>query len=1047
MFCFHPAPKALAGGRRRPARRLTPRIDSLEERLALTASPLANVGLTAGWATFGQALPQGAARTGLQVGTLSTQTDVKTRWPDGSIKFAIVTASVPTAGTYALTEGPASSGTVVPSLPNAEVDLTIGGVVYAAKLPSSLGTDTWLAGPLASEGRTVVTPTTASGQAHPFLRVIFDTRAFADGGDRLDVTVENTLDQAGATAVTYNVAIVANGQTLFQRSNVVHSYLTRWRQVFDVNGLKQSTETPDFQPMIAAGAIPAYMSSIYNVVSTPTGGTYDILGRGANTYNDMSTVGGREEIAPYPDWTARYLVHRDPNQGKFVMANGDLAGSWPVHIVEPAGGKFTGVGSQHLVSIDERPNFWLDARGQDKPAGNLGATGPLLPDNAHVPSLAYVPYLVTGDRYYADEMKYWANYVLLSTFQDPYYNERQGSDGILQGNQVRGIAWGLRNLVDAASYLPDSDPTKAYLAAKIQKNLSWLDNYANTHVTPLGTLWENKRPEGNGIIATWEQNYLAWSIDHANAQGFTGGLAHRDKLVKFQNLLFNSDPGFSRANAAPYTIRVGTPKPDGSLASYTTASQLNTEIDTVPFSGYYGVDARLSLMTGIRSGLAGAQAAYDYLQPQITGDLNDRAGWAIALTPSTPVTPPTDTIAPTVTAQTPGIGATDVATSTAITATFSEALQTNSAIVTLTNTATGGSVAGTLTYNTGTLTATFVPSTSLTAGTTYAVGVSGARDLAGNQMTPVSWNFTTTAPTPPPGGSWVQSTVSDFSTGQFTGVTTTNLSGGELTLAPGLYDNFTSGSLNPNWLRTNWINRSSVSFNNGIVQLVGTQIRSSQVSFGGVQGRINLAAGAQHQFGLATNLQSATGNSWAVFTTGSTSNQLFAQVNVQGTLQTVALGGLPSGYHTYRVDRTATGFEFRLDDALVATIQARLPGTQGLRAVLSSSTPSWQPALKADWVQLIGVVSSGMYQSAVQDAGRTVTWGVASWMASLPAGTSLTVEACSSVDGTTWSSWSAVTNNSKLSSPSGRYLRYRLQLATTDNAVAPTLQQIQFNWS
>src|SRR5262245_24720887 len=69
---------------------------------------IATVGLTAGWATFGEAIPQGQATGALQIGSLPTQTDVKNRWPDGSIKFAIVSANVPSAGSYAVTPVPAS---------------------------------------------------------------------------------------------------------------------------------------------------------------------------------------------------------------------------------------------------------------------------------------------------------------------------------------------------------------------------------------------------------------------------------------------------------------------------------------------------------------------------------------------------------------------------------------------------------------------------------------------------------------------------------------------------------------------------------------------------------------------------------------------------------------------------------------------------------------------------------------------------------------------------------------------------------------------------
>jgi hypothetical protein len=60
---------------------------------AADSSPVATVQLTPGWVTFGQAVPQGKAVAGLQVQGVLTQTDVKTRWPDGSIRFAVVTVS------------------------------------------------------------------------------------------------------------------------------------------------------------------------------------------------------------------------------------------------------------------------------------------------------------------------------------------------------------------------------------------------------------------------------------------------------------------------------------------------------------------------------------------------------------------------------------------------------------------------------------------------------------------------------------------------------------------------------------------------------------------------------------------------------------------------------------------------------------------------------------------------------------------------------------------------------------------------------------------
>ena len=141
---------------------------------------IANVGLSSGWATFGQAAPQGAAPAALKVGTLTTQTDVKSRWSDGSVKFAVVTVNVPTAGAYAIAGAAAPAGTLTPSLPTAAVTLTIGGVGYVATLPSTPSTDVWMSGPLAYEGRSVITPTAGGPR----------TRSFASSSTRASTRTE-----------------------------------------------------------------------------------------------------------------------------------------------------------------------------------------------------------------------------------------------------------------------------------------------------------------------------------------------------------------------------------------------------------------------------------------------------------------------------------------------------------------------------------------------------------------------------------------------------------------------------------------------------------------------------------------------------------------------------------------------------------------------------------------------------------------------------------------------------------------------------------------
>ncbi|MFL6127502.1 MAG: DUF4082 domain-containing protein, partial [Mycobacteriales bacterium] len=107
-----------------------------------------------------------------------------------------------------------------------------------------------------------------------------------------------------------------------------------------------------------------------------------------------------------------------------------------------------------------------------------------------------------------------------------------------------------------------------------------------------------------------------------------------------------------------------------------------------------------------------------------------------------------DTTPPTVSTRSPAAGATGVSTGTTVTATFSEPIQSGSAVVALA--AGGTAVAGSTAYDAASQTVTFTPSAPLAAGTAYTATVSGARDAAGNQMTAASWTFTTATGSPAP---------------------------------------------------------------------------------------------------------------------------------------------------------------------------------------------------------------------------------------------------------------------------------------------------------
>jgi Domain of unknown function (DUF4082)/Bacterial Ig-like domain len=114
------------------------------------------------------------------------------------------------------------------------------------------------------------------------------------------------------------------------------------------------------------------------------------------------------------------------------------------------------------------------------------------------------------------------------------------------------------------------------------------------------------------------------------------------------------------------------------------------------------------------------------------------------------VNPLKSTPAPTVTNQSPALGATNVPIGVPLTATFSEAVQSSTISFTLTD-PNNNIVPATLTYNSSTFTAILRPNALLSSLTTYTGKLSGAQDMVGNTMSPVSWSFTTKATdtTPP----------------------------------------------------------------------------------------------------------------------------------------------------------------------------------------------------------------------------------------------------------------------------------------------------------
>jgi hypothetical protein len=142
-------------------------------------------------------------------------------------------------------------------------------------------------------------------------------------------------------------------------------------------------------------------------------------------------------------------------------------------------------------------------------------------DPAHQPNFAYVPYLVTGDYYYLEELQFWA---MWNSFEsNPAY--RLYEKGLYKNEQVRGQAWSMRTAAEAAYITPDADPMKATFNTIVNNNLDYYNaTYTNAaNANGLGALNDSHAmvyDNGTGL-APWQDDFFTSAIGHTAELGFT----------------------------------------------------------------------------------------------------------------------------------------------------------------------------------------------------------------------------------------------------------------------------------------------------------------------------------------------------------------------------------------------------------------------------------------------------------------------------------------------------------------------------------------------
>lgn len=422
-----------------------------------------------------------------------------------------------------------------------------------------------LRGAVANE-YTVVLPfkDTVTQASHPQLTARLHVRLLDAGARaRTDVVIENNWAyNSNPGNYTYELTGTSAGQTVLTQPVMNHYHHARWHRVVWQGGEVQAQVRHHMPYFMATRMVWNYNlrlavpDSVLQSEATRLASANTQPMGNAFLMPYFGTTGGREEIGPYPRWTALFLVTQDDRARRSMMANADAAAGVPVH--------YRDASTDEPLDIDRHPTA---ATFYAYNSGNAGDrfpdfvdTGTIwTPDISHQGSFTFVPYLLTGDKFYLDEMMFWASWNLAAIA--PTY--RNNSEGLIN-DQVRGQAWGLRSVGEATRAAPDNHALKGYFESKLQNNIAWhkLNKSENgAHVSPMGLIIKGDQPSLSGV---WQNDFVAIVLSQLVEEGYQDAKQPLDFMSRFNvGRFLNESNGYCLYRAAGnyLNIRSGSTGP------------------------------------------------------------------------------------------------------------------------------------------------------------------------------------------------------------------------------------------------------------------------------------------------------------------------------------------------------------------------------------------------------------------------------------------------------------------------------------------------------
>ncbi len=500
--------------------------------------------------------------------------------------------------------------------------------------------------------------------AFPDWRVYFRVDADATGirimgaGARDEVIVEYGRATGGTpvhVTSAYTATITRLGGVVATYTVPKHWWYARWRYQ---SSPRPVVRTPAM--LKARGWLPNFSTAgLFGLQANTTAISWGgPMSAPPGFFNGMGATGDNHQIGFLTEYAANYAIFESPASLTSLRSEGEWCGNWCMHVRDDATGTVVDVRNNKLRFKSDGGTI------NNAPTVNPASEPRFVAiDAAHFYPCSNLPWLLTDDPYYLEELQFAGNWQI---FYGQYHRTLNNLQGMVYPGQTRSFAWGLRDLFLLAASCPAIVPAwlrpKSYWRSCVNDNRAYAEKFVQSPARIHSLLKTWTRSDADGA---WQTAWLNAVVGMAVGQGASDWLPIFRWGVDKHIQQTNGTSGWPRQWPVPYysipnkAAVWGTPtgvftttavdattctswadywayykagSPDAAGVGHTDASGL--KINDNGWDGHtimqrqsgpsYFLHLRAALAVATTRGIPGAQACYDYVQAELTQEVMPR---------------------------------------------------------------------------------------------------------------------------------------------------------------------------------------------------------------------------------------------------------------------------------------------------------------------------------------------------------------------------------------------------------------------------------------